>query len=126
MSELKRHFERLMEFAKECNFHKSFSQVYFVEEQSIRHFYDFDKVGEISLQDIFTLENYENRFNELLNQGHCWIHMNFAGMLDDTLLITIRFPNYQNNSKFTAVNFSGPFKRVADNDWNLNSYIKII
>ncbi len=66
MSELNENFERLMEFVKQHNFHKPFSQVYFVEDKSIRRFLNPDKSAEISHQDIFVFENYENRFDEIL------------------------------------------------------------
>ena len=43
MSELKKAFERLMEFAEQQKFQKPFSQVYFAEDKSIHRFFDSDK-----------------------------------------------------------------------------------
>lgn len=126
MSELEIHFERLMEFAKSCNFHKPFSEIHFVEENSIRRFHKSDKNDEISYQDVFKLEDYEKRFELLLKRKHSWINMNFAGVLDNTLLIVIEFPNYENNADFTSVNLSLPSSKVIENDWNISSFVRII
>ncbi len=126
MSELKKHFERLMEFAIQSNFHKPFSQVYFVEGKSIQGFYGSNKICELFRQDIFTFETYESRFNELLNQGYSWINMHFAGILNNNLLIVIEIPNYENTIKFTSINLSGPSKKVTEKDYSLDSFIKIV
>jgi len=126
VSELKKHFERLMEFAKQSNFRQPFSQVYFVEDKAIQRFFDYESADEISRENIFTFETYENRFNEIPNQGYSWINLNFAGMLDDNLLVIVEFPSSENNAEFTAVNLSLPEKRVVENHWNISSFIKII
>lgn len=115
-----------MEFAKQSNFRQPFSQVYFVEDKAIQRFFDSNKPNEISRENIFTFEDYENRFNEILNQGYSWINLNFAGMLDDNLLVMAEFPSSKNNVEFTAVNLSLPEKRVIENHWNVSSFIKII
>jgi hypothetical protein len=65
-----------MEFAKQNHFHKPFSEVYFVEDNTIQRFPDLDKPGEISRQSIFDFDNYEKRFDEILNQGHCTVLQN--------------------------------------------------
>lgn len=126
MSELKKHFERLIDFAKDSNFYKPFSQVYFVEERFVRRFLDSDKSDEISTQNMFSFENYEKRFSELLHQGHSWINMNFAGMVNNTLLVIIELPNYENNIEYTAVNLSEPFKKVLDNNLSLSPFFRIV
>ena len=128
MSELRKHFERLMEFAKQNNFRQPFSQVYFAEEKSIRRFFDSESADEISQQDIFTFEGYENRFSEILNQGHSWINLNFAGRLDDNLLLIVELPNYKNSVPFewVSVNLSLPTKNVIENNWDVSSFIKIV
>lgn len=115
-----------MEFAKQSNFRQPFSQIYFAECRSIRRFPDFESADEILRQDIFTFEDYENRFNEILYQGYSWVNLNFAGILDDALLIVIELPNRETNIEVTAVNLSLPEKRVVKNDWNISAFIKII
>lgn len=124
MSELKDHFERLMNFAKQSNFHKPFSEVCFVESKSIQYY--SNQLNKISRQEIFSFENYENRFNEALNQGHSWINMNLAGVLNDFLLVIIEVPNYKNNSEFTEVNLSLPDTQVIENDWNISPFYEIV
>jgi hypothetical protein len=128
MSELKKHFERLMEFAKQSNFRQPFSQVYFTEYKSVRRFFDPSKPDEISRQDIFTFEDYENRFNEILNQEHSWINLSFEGILDDSLLVVIELPNYKNNVplEWISINLSLPNKEITKNNWDVSSFIKII
>jgi hypothetical protein len=126
MSNLKRQFIGLMNFARQHNFHKPFSEVYFVEDKSIQHSLKPYEINEISQQNVFSLANYETRFNEVLNQGHSWININFAGMLNDSLLIIIEVPNYENNAEFTEVNLSLPDRKVMENDWNISSLYKIV
>lgn len=128
MSELKKYFERLMDFARQSNFNQPFSQVYFVEDKAIQHSFDSNKSSEIFRENIFTFENYENRLNQILNQGHSWVNFNFAGMLDDSLLIIIELPNYKNNVPFesVSVNLSLPEERVIENDWKTTDFVKII
>ena len=125
MSDLKENFERLMDFAKQNNFRKPFSKVYFVEDKSVQPASEADDVKETSRQEIFSFENYENRFDEILKQGYSWINMNFAGMLDDDLLVVIELPNYENSNELTSLNLSLPAKKVLDNDWNASPFYKI-
>lgn len=124
MSELKRHFERLMDFAKNSNFHQPFSQVYFAESRCVQSF--AGKPDELSRQNIFTFEVYENRFADILKQGHSWINLSLAGILNDDLLVLVELPNYKNNADTTTVNLALPDKRSTANDWNISSLIKII
>jgi len=124
MSELKKHFERLMDFAKQNNFHKPFLQVYFVEDKNVRRLPE--KPDKLSRQNIFALKDYENRFNEILEQGHSWINLHFAGMVNDSLLILIELPNYKNNAAITTVNLSLAEKSVVENDWNISIFMEIV
>jgi hypothetical protein len=128
MSELRKHFERLMAFAKQSDFRKPFSQVYFVENRKINHSNNSEIADEISRRDIISFEDYEDRFNEILNQGHSWVNLSFAGTMDDALLIVVELPNYKNTVLFewVSVNPSLPEKRVVENDWNISPFMKII
>jgi hypothetical protein len=125
MSELKRHFERLLEFAKRQNFQRPFSQVYFTEAENIRRF--SDRPDEILRPDIFTFENFEDRFNEILNQGHSWVHLDFAGMSENSLLIIIELPNSENSVPFesVSVNPSLPNREIIENNWDARLFYKI-
>ncbi len=96
------------------------------EYESIRHFFDSDKVGEIARQDVFSFEDYEDRFNEILNQGYFWVNLSFTGIFDGRLLVVIELPGYENNVEATSINLSLPEKIVVENDWNISSFIKII
>jgi hypothetical protein len=125
---LRKHFERLMELAKQHNFHQSFSQVYFVNDKSIRRFFDSNKPDEILRKDIFTFEDYENQFDELLNQGHSWLNLSFVGIVKDSLLIIIELPKYKNNAscKSISINLSLPNQEIIEKNWNVSSFMKII
>ena len=124
MSELKKHFERLMNFAKQSGFHKPFSKAYFVESKSIEiHPNGLNKIPE---PEIFSFERYEIRFEEIVNQGYSWININFAGVLNDFLLVVIEIPNYKNTIGFTEVNLSLPNMKVIENDWNAAPFYKIV
>jgi hypothetical protein len=127
MSELKKHFERLMEFAKQFNFHQPFSQVYFAESKFVRRFFDSESIDEISRQEIFTFEAYENRFDEIMHQGHSWINLSFEGMLDGNLLVFIELPNYKNSVPFesVSVHLCLPTKKIIENNWDVSPFIKI-
>jgi hypothetical protein len=122
MSELKRHFEGLMNFAKNSNFRQPFSQVYFAESKFIERF--SDKPDELSRQNIFTIEIYEDRFDEILKQDYSRVNLSSAGMFDNNLLIVIELPRSKTDVKITAVNLSLPEKRVIENDSNIS--IKIV
>lgn len=126
MSELRSHFERLMEFARRRDFHKPFSQVVFVEERNIRPYSAPDQTYEISRSDMFDFPDYENRFTEIPKAGHSWINLNFAGVIDDILLIVVEFPNYENQCDSPTINLSLPEKRIVENDWSASAFIKII
>jgi len=46
-------------------------------------------------------------------------------MLNETLLVVIELPSYENNVEFTTVNLSLPEKRVIENDWNAAPFYKL-
>jgi hypothetical protein len=111
-----------MKFAKESNFDQPFSQVCFAEDRNVRRF--FEKSDELFMQSIFTLEDYEDRFDEILKQDYSWVNLSFAGIFDTNLLIVIELPRSKIGVKITAVNLSLPERRLIENDWNIS--IKII
>jgi len=115
-----------MEFAKQGDFHQPFSQIYFAEDRKIHRFFDPEKIDEISRADIFAFDTYEARFNEILGQGYSWVNLNFAGMLENDLLIIVELPSNRKETEITAVNLSLPGKRVIENNRSLSSFYKII
>jgi hypothetical protein len=127
MEGLRENFETLLRFAKEHNFSQPFSQVYFVEQREIE-FFSNSKSHKIPRKSLSTFESYENRFDELFNQGHSWINMYLAGVLNDFLLVIIETPDYENcvPREFVSIKFSLPEKRVAENNWKLEMFYKII
>jgi hypothetical protein len=126
MSSLKKNFETLLKFAEENNFSQSFSQVYFVEDKDIE-FFSNSNLHKIPREALLSFESYENRFDELLNQGHSWINMYLSGIFNNFLLVIIEIPDYENNvpREFVSVNFSLPEKRVTENNWSIDSSYEI-
>lgn len=116
------HFNDLMSFFKQPE-NLSWSDVLVVEESSVIP-------GEIELipRHALTPSNqYEERFNELLDQGHSWINMNIFGILDNTLIIQIEYPHYKNNASRNkmSVNYSGPSIIEGVERWDLSGLVKI-
>lgn len=58
----------------------------------------------------FTLEDYCQRFCELLEEGHSWINLCISGVQDGVLIVNVEWPNYDNNCprEYVSVNLSGP------------------
>lgn len=67
LNKLRENLTKLMKFAKEHNFNESFSQICFVESDKIQYASSSD-FHKISRKFIYNSENYETRFDELLNK----------------------------------------------------------
>jgi hypothetical protein len=116
MSDLDKHFERLLGFAKQWGIPSSWSRVLFVEDESIEH----GMPSRIPRSSLVAMEEYAHKFEAHLNAGHEWINMRAAGILDDSLLVIIELPNYKNTvpRDYVSVNFSGPYFLNGNPNWN--------
>lgn len=128
LNSLKSNFERLLKFAKNHNFSASWKDVYVVEDKAIiRSFFDINKLCEIPKSALNKFEDYQKYFDEvLLKSGHSWVNLNFLGLLDDSLILTIEIPSYENEATFTTVNISLPNNRIIENNWNASLFYKIV
>lgn len=127
MSNLRENFDTLIEFAGKNNFSESFSQVYFVEEKSME-FVLKSRIHKIPRESIFTFESYKTRFDALFDEGHSWINMYLAGIVENALLVIIEVPHYADKipREFVSVKFSLPEKRILENDWKIEPFYEII
>ena len=85
-------------------------------------------MAKISRATIYEFETYERTFNELLNQGHTWINLHFAGIINNDLFIIVELPNYKNNTprESVSVNLSLPVLKTIENNWNASLVYEII
>lgn len=79
----------------------------------------------IARDELRTIEQYEERFSELMAKGFAWINLSSFGLLDGTALVTVEFPNYERvgGRAITSVNFSGPLQAVARSTWDARPHI---
>ena len=94
-------------------------------------FIDCDNINTIKRSNLFSPEDFSNRFESLIAEKHSWLNMSGLGVLDKTLIIAIEKPYPNSSSHFsgvpnTSVNLSGPMRCVADKNYNLSTFIKII
>jgi hypothetical protein len=78
----------------------------------------------VKQESLRTPEEYEARFQELLDAGFAWLNMNYAGAFRGQGLVLIEYPRSVARSKGrTSVNFSGPPRLVADAGWDALAYV---
>ena len=117
------HFNDLLLFCKPPQ-NVFWSQVLVVEWQSVI-------CGEIDLipkSALISADEYEKRFDELLNMGGGWLNMNAMGILNNAFIVQIEFPlrgiNAPRNK--VSVNYSGPAMYNKEPLWDLSSKVKIL
>ena len=72
-------------------------------------------------------EEYEIRFQQLMEAGLAWLNMNYCGLLRGHALVTIEYPRAVARAKGpTSVNFSGPTRAVADAKWDALAYVILV
>lgn len=102
----------------------SWSQVFVVEYDSI--------IGEIpeliSKSALIPANEYEKRFDELLNIGYDWINMHAKGILNNFFIVEIEYPNKSINAPRNkiSVNYSGPATYDNQPRWDLSSLVKVL
>ena len=128
MNDLDLHLLRLTTFSQQLAKQTfSWSRVLFVEEKDIER-----KSGRSRIQRsaLWTRDDYQARFEGHLNAGHGWINMNAAGILDDSFLVVIELPNYQNTvpRDEVSVNLSGPTRdpKTGKPRWNVADIFQIV
>ncbi len=78
----------------------------------------------IAAAELQTVEQYEERFAELMTKGFAWLNLSFYGFLDGRGLVTVEFPNVTpGRCRDTSVNFSGPMRAVADTSWDARPHV---
>lgn len=79
----------------------------------------------IEANKLHSLEEFSDRFEELLEEGHNWLNLTALGVLDGTLIVAIEKPKANAGSPTTSVNQSGPPNCVRDNGYDLERFIEI-
>ena len=111
---------RLREFAQGRGFNNPWKNARFVEAKFIENYYEPGDKILVRKSSLIPPE----KFKELLQKGHSWINVNFVGIVDDLIIITIEEPNEENDAKLTSVNLSLPSTQV--NNWNASEICSII
>ena len=127
MDSLQQHLARLISHARDWSEQPvSWSRIWLVEDTSVA----YGRVSLIPREALATPEEYAARFEAHLEDGHHWINLNAAGILDDALLVVVELPGYRNtgpgNRDLVSVNLSGP--RIMDGkpQWDAGSHIQIV
>jgi len=124
MSDLEKHLNQLVSFMKGWGAPSSWSRVLFIEDTSITR----GMPSLIPRSSLIPLADYAARFDSHLDEGHSWINMSAAGILDDALLVVIELPGYKNNvpRDKVSVNFSGAAKVNGKAQWDASGRHRII
>ena len=120
MSTLEEHFESLSTWLRSTGF-PSWEEVLFVEDINV---YPFSKQT-IEADRFKSMEDFSDRFDELLTEGHVWLNFSGLGILDNTLIVALEKPKANAGSPTTSVNQSGPPVCVKDNNYRLEQFIEI-
>jgi hypothetical protein len=75
----------------------------------------------ISPDALYTVADFEPRFERLSNLGLPWINVTCYGVYQRFLIIGIETPNVPRNAvpaARTSINYSGPSARVLKHEWN--------
>ncbi|HZI87899.1 MAG TPA: hypothetical protein VFD48_13785 [Pyrinomonadaceae bacterium] len=124
MSDLEKHLNQLVSFMKGWGAPSSWSRVLFIEDTSITR----GMPSLIPRSSLIPLADYAARFDSHLDEGHSWINMSAAGILDDALLVVIELPGYKNNvpRDKVSVNFSGAAMVNGKAQWDASGRHRII
>ena len=102
----------------------SWSCILVVEERSVIYgnFILLPKLALVSANE------YEKRFDELLNMGYAWINMSAMGIMDNAFIVEIGLPIQGRNAprNKVSVNYSGPMIIDGKPLWDLSSKVKIL
>ena len=62
---------------------------------------------------LFSPEQYAQRFDELLEKGYGWVHLNAVGTLDEALIVSVTWPREAVGAprEWVSVNLSWPGER---------------
>lgn len=116
------HFNQLLSFHKPPK-DNSWSHILVVEEQ----FITWGSILVIQRSAQVSANEYEKRFNELLNQGYDWINMTAIGIIEDSFIVGIEFPLKSRNvpRNKVSVNYSGPHILNNEPQWDLSNRVII-
>ena len=106
----------LKTFVEQNGFDQPWENVFFIKSR-------FVEESQIPLKHLVPSEEFEEIFEKTLSQSHSWINIHFLGLIGEFLIITIEEPNYQNNAKFTSMNFSLPESKITN--WDASEFYEL-
>ena len=120
---LSQHFERLSQFLIELGLPRWDSVIYVDGEIS--------EMQPLRRNQLHCFEDYVDRFDEILCQGHGWVNMECLGLLNKTLVISVvepsqESPSFKSGAQNTSVNISGPSREVQSGGYDLSAFINIV
>ena len=80
----------------------------------------------VTRADLFTFEEYADRYKELRNMNPPWINVSCYGKYVDSLVVALELPRLPwSSSGSTIVRYSGPSRGVLEAGWDLDSVLLI-
>ena len=81
----------------------------------------------VSEDNLFTPEDYEDRFAELMSMGYAWLNLSYCGLWAGKGLVLVEvpssFPESSSSTRITSVNYSGPTRYVAEANWDARGLV---
>ena len=74
----------------------------------------------IRVESLREVRDYSDRFDEIVSSGHSWVNLRVAGICEGFLVVTVEVSKDTLPGPCqTPLTFSGPTRRVLENDWNV-------
>jgi hypothetical protein len=73
-----------------------------------------------------SVNEYEERFRQLVGSGYAWINLNYCGELRGHGLVLVEHPTSPTRpGDAPSINFSGPPRCMADASWDARDYVTL-
>jgi len=111
MSTLKGHLKKLEIFLQSNTPEYVWSDVLIGNESDL---YKDGKVIYDLNNALFTVEEFEPIFNEILNYGYSWVNLSAVGIIKNNLIVCVEKPSHSSGTKKeqVSVNYSGSVKKL--------------
>jgi hypothetical protein len=135
MSALSIHLERLLRSLESAGLQPPSQDVRIIEVDYTTFDID-DGTYHAHRDELRTLLEYENRFDELLQTGYSWLNLSCYGVYEGFLIVAVEVPSAtvppDNKARnlypgcTTSVNLSGPNHTVLEHDWHVDLILTIV
>lgn len=80
----------------------------------------------VSINDLFSPEDFDERFNELFERGLPWINLSCYGLYNGFLIVGVEIPQSTTTAGTnTSVNYAGPPMAVLQREWDATGILAI-